>query len=85
MSRTKEELYKMTDKELAILVKYKISNYLQPTQKEILIYSKERNLTEERIEKLTSDYKYSETRKPTISRKIKKYFGDILSGILEGI
>ena len=75
----------MTDKELAILVKYKINNYLKPTQKEILNYSKERNLNKEKIENLTSDYKIQEPKKPTIYRKIKNYFGDVLSGILEWI
>jgi len=75
----------MTDKELAILVKYKINNYLEPTQKEILKYSKQRNLNKEKIDNLTSDYKIPEPKKPTMYRKIKNYLGDVLSGILEWI
>ena len=85
MSRTKEKLSKMTDKELAILVKYKINNYLEPTQKEILNYSKERNLNKEKIENLTSEYKVPESKKPSILRKIKNYFWEVVSGILERI
>ena len=75
----------MTDKELAILVKYKIHNYLEPTQKEILNYSKERNLNKEKITNLTSEYKVPESKKPSIHRKIKNYFVEVLSGVLERI
>jgi len=75
----------MTDKELAILVKYKINDYLEPTQKEILKYSKQRNLNKEKIDNLTSDYKIPEPKKITMYRKIKNYLSDVLSGILEWI
>ena len=85
MSGTKEKLKKMSDKELAILVKYKINEYLKPTQNEILIHSRERNLTEEKIERLTTNYINSTPARLTLTQKIKNYLWDVISGILMGI
>ncbi|MDT0651980.1 hypothetical protein [Autumnicola edwardsiae] len=84
MSRIQEKLSLMTDKELAILIKYKIGEYLKPTQEEILSYSKERKMTAERITQLTSDYNgaHSKRKPSTALEKVKNYVNEVIAGIL---
>lgn len=84
MSKLKEKLALMTDKELAILIRFRLDEYLKPTQEEIVAYSVERKLTSERIRQLTSEYSESEfKRKPAGAfQKIKFYFQEVIHGIL---
>lgn len=85
MSRVKEKLSKMNDKELAILVKYNINDYLKSTQKEILAYSKKRNLNNVKINELTSNYAPEPKKQISSIQKFKKYIREVFSGILEGL
>ncbi len=77
----------MTDRELAILVRYRIKEYLMPTQLEIYDYAKERKLTPERIKKLTYDYNCNDCKKKpsSVFQKFKNYVNQVLSGILEDL
>ncbi|MFV9482291.1 hypothetical protein ACNI3T_00560 [Christiangramia sp. ASW11-125] len=81
MSRTNIELSKLTDKELAVLVKFKLNRYLPPTQQKILDCAKTRNLTEKKIEKLIKDYKAKKDTS-SLTYKIKYYFNEVIAGIL---
>ena len=83
MDRTNIELSKLTDKELAVLVRFKLNRYLPPTQDKILDCVKERNLTEKRIDNLIKDYK-PKVKKDTssLAYKIKYYFNEVIAGIL---
>lgn len=83
MDRTNIELSKLTDKELADLVKFKLNRYLPPTQQKILDCVRTRNLTEKKIENLIKDYK-PKAKKDTssLTYKIKYYFNEVISGIL---
>ena len=75
----------MTDKEIAILVKYRIKEYLMPTQLEIYDYAKERKLTPDRITELTSDYNSSDFQKKPSStfQKFRSYLNKAFFGIIE--
>ena len=77
----------MTDRELAILVKYRTKEYLMPTQLEIYNYAKERKLTPDRIMELTSDYKETDFKKKPSSpfQKLKRYLIQVMSGIVDHI
>lgn len=84
MDRTKIELSKLSDRELAVLVKFKINRYLPPTQEKILKCVKTRKLSDEQINELTKFSKPKANQdKSSFSYKIKDYFNQVISGILE--